>query len=286
MFNYFYFSVTLITLYITKVNIFSDKFITTSKFGLLILRNLLAICSIILLTFALKYMHISDVFSIFFIYPAFVIIFSILFLGEKSWWFDYVCCITCFIGVVLIVRPDFIFDSDRQKESKNFYFLLVILSALIKACEDVSTRFLGKEIHFQSINLFYSSMGMLIFPSILIILHSQMPSFTVFEYLIFFFTGLSAWLYQTFATLAFQNENAGRVSIINYLQVDFMYIIDITVFHKQLILTDLIGTLLIFSFNFANGVYKTMRRIAILNKEIDRQNTNTKFKAKRNISLG
>jgi drug/metabolite transporter (DMT)-like permease len=205
-----------------------------------------------------------------------LIIFSVLFLGEKSWWFDYICCLSCFLGALLIVKPDFMFHGNhsRSNQSYLFFFGLVIIAAIFKACEDVVTRFIGKDMHFQAINLFYSSIGMLVFPLMLVIFNQPFPKISLYEVFIFMITGISAWIYQTFATMAFQNENAGRVSMINYLQVDFMYIIDLIIFNKPLLLSDLMGTLLIFSFNFANGLYKTLKRISVLNREIEKRKKN------------
>lgn len=111
---------------------------------------------------------------------------------------------------------------------------------------------------------------MLIFPLLLIVSSKPTPYLTSFEIFVFFITGVSAWLYQTFATIAFQNENAGRVSMINYLQVDILYVIDILLFNKTIIALDLIGTLMIFSFNFANGLYKTIKRISISKRELEK----------------
>jgi drug/metabolite transporter (DMT)-like permease len=270
-FNYYYFIFTLITLCFNEVKVFSEEFLHRKHIILMIIRNLLALSSIILLNVSLKYMNMSDVFSVFYLYPAFVIIMSVIFLNEKAWWFDYVCCLACFIGAVLIVRPEFIFH-DKQTSSNGIFFLLVIISAIIKAIEDVATRFMGNEMHYQAINLFYSTLGMLIFPSLIVLyLKDQIPSTTLFEQFIFLCTGVCSWIYHTFSTMAFQCENAGRVSMINYLQVDFMYILDIFIFDKSVVISDLVGTLMIFSFNFCNGLYKTIGRIASIKKEIERK---------------
>jgi drug/metabolite transporter (DMT)-like permease len=160
----------------------------------------------------------------------------------------------------------------------------VVIAAIFKASEDVVTRLIGKDIHFQAINLFYSAIGMLVLPLTLVFFNQPVPQLSPFEMFIFLLTGASAWIYQTFATLAFQNENAGRVSMINYLQVDFMYVIDLVIFNKPLLFSDLLGTLLIFSFNFANGIYKTMRRISILSREMEKRRKNPLINLKPHIA--
>ena len=50
-------------------------------------------------------------------------------------------------------------------------------------------------------------------------------------------------------------------SMVNYLQVIFMYIADITIFHRHFAMLDLIGILIIFFFNFFNALYKTLKRM-------------------------
>ena len=52
---------------------------------------------------------------------------------------------------------------------------------------------------------------MIIFPSLVVIFKYHFHSFTLFQYFIFCLTGLSAWVHQTFATIALQNENAGKL---------------------------------------------------------------------------
>jgi drug/metabolite transporter (DMT)-like permease len=271
--NYFYFGITLVSFFFIDVSVFSEKFVPTNKINYLLVRNALAIASLILVTYSLKYMHISDVFAIFFIYPVLVILFSICLLGEKAWWFDYLSCLASLVGVLLIVKPEFLINSKHARQ--NYYFVfLVVIAAILKSWEDIATRKIGKETHFQAFNFFYSCLGMLVFPLIQVYSNIPVNFLTPTEIFLFFLAGLCAYAYQTFATLAFQNEKAGRVSMINYLQVDFLYIVDLFVFNKPLIAADLCGILLIFSFNFANGLYKTLNRISLLNQELKKLKNN------------
>jgi drug/metabolite transporter (DMT)-like permease len=220
----------------------------------------------------MKFIYISDVVSVYLIYPLIVLIFSVVYLKEKSWWLDYACCLASIIGVILVIRPEFIFHNQNRKENELFN-LLVVLAACLKSGVDITTRIIGCDMHFQANNLIYSSIGILVFPFLNILIESQIPQFMYIEYFIFFLSGLFVWLYQTFQTLALQNEKAGRASMINYLQVNFIYIADIIFFDKPLMVLDLVGTLMIFSFNFGNGFYKTYSRLIKLEKhEVEKSN--------------
>ena len=66
--------------------------------------------------------------------------------------------------------------------------------------------------------------------------------------------------------LGFQNESAGRVSMVNYLQVVFVFITDIILFGKNPTVVDYLGTTLIIFFNTINGIYKAMKRNEKLEK--------------------
>ena len=82
---------------------------------------------------------------------------------------------------------------------------------------------------------------------------------------ILFLVGLFTFLYQAFMSLGLQYENAGRVSMVNYLQVALMYGSDLLFFSKPFSGMELAGTLLIFSFNFINGLFKAIKRLENLN---------------------
>ena len=113
----------------------------------------------------------------------------------------------------------------------------------------------------------YSAVGMIVFPIPLFLFDVNFENnFTRNEYILIFWIGVSTFLYIYFMALGLQHENAGRVSLVNYFQVAFMYVSDITMFHKEFVLYDSLGTLLIFSFNFANGVYKFLKRHKGLDK--------------------
>ena len=83
-----------------------------------------------------------------------------------------------------------------------------------------------------------------------------------------------SFCYTILLALSFQNENAGRASMINYLQVLFMFLADIYVFERKTVLLDYIGISLIFCFNFMNGVIKFYKR----NKKLQKlKNVNSKM---------
>lgn len=252
-------------------NVFSQKFAKIDKVMPVVIRTIFAIISMSLVIYSIKFIHISDVYSVYYIYPAFVILFSVIFLKEKTSCFDICCLFACFIGAILIVKPDFIFESNPNDKHDSFFFLLVVFAAFLKAVEDVIIRNVGKEVNFLIFPFMYSVMGMILFPIPMFLFDSVYPSLTLFDNFIIFLIGLTTFLYMSFMALGFQNESAGRVSMINYFQVALMYISDLCLFDKKLHFLDLIGTLLIFGFNFGNGFLKAYKRMVELDKVKFRQ---------------
>ena len=263
--TYFMMWISIVVSFALPINVFSQKFAKLNKIIPVFFRTIFAIISMSLVIYTIKFIHVSDVYSVYYIYPAFVILFSLFFLKEKVAFFDICCLTACFAGAILIVKPDFIFNTTGTMPSENspnsFFFLLVVIAALLKAIEDVIIRNVGKDVNFLIFPFMYSLLGMILFPIPMFLFDSVYPSFSFFDVVVIFLIGLCTFLYMSFMALGFQNESAGRVSMVNYLQVALMYIADLCLFDKKLQLLDLIGTCLIFGFNFTNGIMKAFKRM-------------------------
>lgn len=264
--TYFMMWITILLVSTLPINVFSERFIKKDKILYVFIRSIFAIISMSLVVFSIKYIHISDVYSVYYIYPAFIIMLSFFFLQKENLGFlDYSCLTACFIGALLIVKPDFIFHNETSNSSKMYFFALVLLAALLKAIEDVLIRNVGKDAHYLSFPFMYSILGMILFPIPMICFDKVYPSFTFGEVIVLFLIAVCTYLYQMFMALGLQNESASRVSMVNYIQVALMFISDLAFFDKKFNWLDLIGTLFIFCFNFANGFYKAVERWKNLN---------------------
>ncbi len=140
-------------------------------------------------------------------------------------------------------------------------FTLVLIAAIFKATEDIIVNDAGKEVHYLVIPFLYALLGIILFPIPMLISDVHYPSFTFVEVVVVFLIGLFTYAYQAFMALGLQYENAGRVSLINYFQVAFMYVSDITIFNRHFQLLDFIGTMMIFGFNIVNGALMCTSRM-------------------------
>lgn len=240
---------------------------------LVFLRSFISLFSAGLMVYSIKNIDIADVFTIFYIYPAFIIILSFVFLREKVGGLDYLCLVSCLVGALLIIKPSFLFPKDftsKKKDNSTIFYIFVILAALLKSIEDLCVRGAGEDFHPLIFPLMYILFGIVFFPMPVLINREEIVKIDYVEFCYFLYLAISNILQAVFLVLGLQYENAGRVSMINYLQLAFIYIFDVLILHKEITMMDFTGTFLIFGVNFANGVYKAMKRdkkLKRLNKE-------------------
>ncbi len=248
----------------------TTPFISKRNLNLYILRSALSVASMSLVLFALKNASISEVYSVYYLYPGIVILLSFILLREKVSSFDIICLFFCFIGVLLVIRPDSIFPNETKAQKTSIYiFGFVLLGAVLKGIEDVIIRNVGHEVNCLLVPAIFSITGMILFPIPLVLSVDSSrirPDMDYIDILLMISISVCSFSFQVFLALAIQNENAGRVSMVNYLQVFFMFMSDILIFHKHVVLYDFIGTFLISGFNVANGLRKVIMRNSELEK--------------------
>jgi uncharacterized membrane protein len=169
----------------------------------------------------------------------------------------------------LIVKPSFIFSPSKDQIDPQ-YFFYVLLGAMLKATDDLITKYLGKSVHFQAINLVMSCSSVILYTVLCLYQNIPLPNLSYIDLSFLTFRGIAIWGCITCGVLALQNEKASRVSAINYLSVPLVYIVDILFFHKSLLAIDIVGIILIISCNFGVGLYKSLERIQILEREFKR----------------
>jgi len=248
----------------SETNAFDEVNIKTSKLKLLLLRSTLGCITIGLLIYSIKYMNVSDVYTIFYCYPMLVILMS-LFTKDKPKLLDYLCLVACIIGATLIIRPAFIFQSNAAKPETLFYFMLAFFAAFSKSLEMLIVRNIKDGIHFLFFPLLYSTVGILLFPIPLMLFDNFTVDFKALEWFLLACMAIVAWGYHAFMALSLRSENVGRASLINYFQIPILLIVDLVFFGKAIVPLDIIGASLIFSFNLVNGYFKLKERETDLN---------------------
>lgn len=232
----------------------------------IILRSLMAIIVETMIVTALKFLPSSNVFSVFYLYPIVVMILTTTILGEKVSLSDIFCLPFCIVGAILVVRPKFIFTNDTLKEGsivdeKAYLYLLILIATCAKGTGDFILRKIKNNVHFLMIPIVFSIIGTLLFPIMIKISEVPLPDLVMKQHFGIIINSVLMYGYMSFLAYALQFENASRVVMVNYLQLVFLFFIDLYVFNKPYRNLDLLGVLMIFSFNFGNAMYKTCKRI-------------------------
>jgi drug/metabolite transporter (DMT)-like permease len=152
-----------------------------------------------------------------------------------------------------------------ESVNKNFFLMIVIISAVFKAFEDITIRNIGKQVEPIIFPIVYSFVGMLLYPILVFLLGYNINIFlnlNLISWVLIISIALTHFSMQFLMAKALQNEAACRVSMVNYLQLVFMFMSDMVFFNKQFIIYDIVGTVFIFGFNFGNGFYKFYSRMS------------------------
>lgn len=230
---------------------------------LIVLRSVMAIIVETMLVKALQFLPASNVYCVYFLYPIVVMILTTSLLGEKLSIIDILCAPVCILGVIFIVRPKFLFDNPNDKvnlDSNNLLYLAVGVACLAKGTADFFIRKIKTSVHFLVIPMAFSTFGLLIFPILPLVDQIPLPDLTTNLHLSILGTATLFFAYQAFLAYALQFESAGRVVMVNYLQLVFLFFADLYIFKKPYNNLDLLGVGLIFGINFGNAIYKTMKR--------------------------
>lgn len=207
----------------------------------LILRGCMGFFSVFGTYFSLMYVSISDSVLITFLEPSLIIILAWLILKERVQKMEFVGCFVSLVGVILIVRPPFLFGTptnvDTAVESSNprerlIATLVALWGAFGMASVYIIIRFIGKRAHaimnvsyFSLVTLIIALIGIVLIPS----MKFQMPhSFK--EWILFLNLGISGFCHQLLLTLGIQRERAGRGSLITYTQLIYALLWDVILY--------------------------------------------------------
>jgi len=191
--------------------------------------------------------------------PIWASIFCAIFLNEPFSKIDYFLAGSSFSGVLMIVKPDFLFanmsSSDESESAKkntlissDFRILGIVLTVLLsflKVFVGIFIRKLNKIVHFNPIFLvFYFFVWCSLFSSFVCII-LQVKALMFFD----MFVGLIAGFFNTFGHVcyarAFQLEEVGQIMLLNYMQCVFNFLIDVFVLKTYLDAFSIIGCMTI-----------------------------------------
>lgn len=233
---------TLIYMYCYRTTIPYVPFGDPTMRKWLLLRGCMGFFSVFGTYFSLMYISISDSVLITFLEPSLIILLAWLILREHVQKMEFVGCFVSLMGVILIIRPPFLFGTptsvDTAVESSNprdrlVATLVALWGAFGMASVYIIIRYIGNRAHaimnvsyFSLVTLVVSMVGIILIPS----MRFQMPH-SIKEWFLFLNLGISGFAHQMLLTLGIQKERAGRGSLITYTQLIYALLWDVLLYH-------------------------------------------------------
>jgi len=205
------------------------------KISLQLGRGVLAVATMLLFYYSLRYISLVDGTVLVMTNPLFIPLLGVFFLGQKLSWKILSFVIVGFLGVLLILRPGV--------ELFNVYSLYALAAGLTGALVIVQLKLIGKHDDPQTTMLYYFTIAF-IFSALLSIRYWVTPDMhTIFLLLM---VGVTGTIYQAFLIRASWHTSAIAVGSSLYMAVIFSGIIDWLVWHDVPSLVSVIGMLLVF----------------------------------------
>ena len=183
--------------------------------GLLFLRGLVGSLALVCVYYAITHLPLAEATVLQYLYPIFTAVLALLFLKEHIHWQLIVGIILSFIGVLCIVRPDFIF-SDTSQNLSYLAVLAGVFGAVGSSVAYVLVRKLS-QIEDSSVIIFYFPLVALPFSLILLGSDFVVPNWPAVIFLIL--VGIFTQVGQIGLTKAMKTETAGRATAFSYFQV-------------------------------------------------------------------
>lgn len=184
---------------------------------LLFMRGLVGSVTLVCVYYSITHLPLAEATVLQYLYPIFTAVLALFFLKEHIHWSLIVSIVLSFIGLLLVVRPTFLFGELAQDLS-YFAVLVGILGAIGSSIAYVLVRKLNQT-EDSSVIIFYFPLIALPFSLILLGSDFVMPSAYTCGLLVL--VGIFTQVGQIGLTKAMQTEAAGRATAFSYLQVVF-----------------------------------------------------------------
>jgi drug/metabolite transporter (DMT)-like permease len=223
------------------------------KKGLLIARGLVGTFSLICVYYSVISIPFAEATVIQYLNPMFTALLAVVFLHERLHPATMVCVLLSFVGLLVIVRPEFLF-AEQSASYSLFPIIVALLGAFGSAIAYVLVRKLSVS-EDPSVIIFY--FPIIALPVSLILLGDNyvMPQGWTWVQLIL--VGVMTQVGQLGLTKAMQTETASRATSFSYLQVVFAAVIGWLVFSEIPTLWTILGAALILLGLLTNVVWKS-----------------------------
>lgn len=211
----------------------------------LLLRSFFGLMGLITYYFAIENMILSDAAMLNKLNVFFVMLFSVIFLGEKLQRFQLVSIVIAFVGALFVIKPSF--DSEITAS------LIAVLSAMFAGAAYTTLRSLSGSVKPFVVVFYFSLFTTIISFVVMISTGYRLPN--TMEAIGLLTMGASATVGQVMMTKAYKYAEASKLSIYNYSSIIFSLIFTFLVLSDAPDLYSILGGLLIILagyYNFKN----------------------------------
>ncbi len=216
--------------------------------GLLLARGIVGAFALICVYYALVHIPFAEATMLQYLHPMFTALLAIFFLSEKLHRSTVLCIILSFIGLIIIVRPDFLFG-----QLSSSYSSLAIAAAVAGAFGSAVAYVLVRKLNQTedpSVIIIY--FPIIAFPLSIFLLGDNFVMPQGWTWLLLLFVGIATQVGQIGLTKAMQTETASSATSFSYLQVVFAALLGYMIFDEVLSIWALIGGSLIIIGAFLN----------------------------------
>jgi len=208
---------------------------------------------------ALKLLSISQATLLVFTNPIFTSLLAFICIRERVTIYDIIASLVSFVGVFLVVQGDLKNSGNEERQHFNIAGVVcALIAAFFSSCVYVMLRKIGKKTHYMIPPFYFGAgAGLLSIPVFLSMdyIEDKATYYGDYGFLLLLGAGVAGYFAQMFSSLACQEEKAGRVASVNYLQVLYTYLIDIFWFGMGLTTENIIGaSLILFGNVFISGL--------------------------------
>ncbi|MFV1873594.1 MAG: DMT family transporter [Oleiphilus sp.] len=221
---------------------------------LLFARGLVGTFALICVYYAITNLPLAEATVLQYLYPVFTAVLALFFLKERIHWTLVLSILLSFIGLLLVVRPAFLF-AEFAHDLSNVAVLAGVLGAFGSGIAYVLVRKLSQT-EDSSVIIFYFPFIALPF-SLILLAHGNdfvVPDLATLGLLVL--VGIFTQVGQVGLTKAMQTETAGRASAFAYLQVVFAAIFGWMFFQEIPDIGFVVGAIFILFGVLVNLLYK------------------------------
>lgn len=246
----------------------------------LVLRGVMGFIAVFGLYFSLMYLSLSDAILITFLTPTVTVLLAWIVLRERLTTVEAIGSVVSLGGVVLIVRPTFLFGEpttptnaaeSEDTRDRLMATVLLLIGVLGASAAYIIIRHIGSRAHailsvsyFSLITTVISFFGLLLVPSMTL----QTPSNTR-QWLLFANLGICGFIFQYLLTLGIQKERAGRGTLMAYTQLIYAVGWDVALWHNWPKMWSWLGMLIIMGTALVVIRYKPQEPARVADEETE-----------------